>query len=133
INKGAARFDFQKLEALNGIHMRQMDDGALFDVFLSTLPHLEGGAEFLARLDEGKKAQLRAALPGLKERAKTLLELLDGAGFLVAERPLTPDEKAAGLLDQEGRALLRDLAAELDSVPDWNAEATEAVVRAFAE
>ena len=37
VNKGAARFDFAKLEALNGVHMRQMDDAELLDVFVAHL------------------------------------------------------------------------------------------------
>ncbi|MCT7375138.1 glutamate--tRNA ligase [Chelativorans salis] len=133
INKGAARFDFQKLEALNGIHMRQTDDDTLLGMFVSTLPHLEGGQGLLDRLDDKRKVQLRAALPGLKERAKTLVELADGAGFLFAERPLSPDEKAAALLDDEARATLAALAEDLSAVTDWAAETTEAAVRAFAE
>ena len=86
VNKGAARFDFAKLEALNGVHMRKMDDKTLFDVFVATLPYLEGGPALAAKLDDRRKAQLLAAMPGLKERAKTLIELVDGAAFLFAER-----------------------------------------------
>ncbi|TIT46294.1 MAG: glutamate--tRNA ligase, partial [Mesorhizobium sp.] len=41
VNKGAARFDFAKLEALNGVHMRRMADSELFDIFIATLPYLE--------------------------------------------------------------------------------------------
>ncbi|WP_274424493.1 glutamate--tRNA ligase [Chelativorans sp. YIM 93263] len=133
INKGAARFDYQKLEALNGIHIRQSDDATLFALLLDTLPYLEGGEALLGRMDEARKAQLRASLPGLKERSKTLIELADGAQFLFAERPLALDEKAAKLLDGDARAMLGELASELDDVPDWSAESTEAVVRAFAE
>ncbi|MCT8991048.1 glutamate--tRNA ligase [Chelativorans sp. SCAU2101] len=133
INKAAARFDFQKLEALNGIHMRRTDDDTLLNIFLETLPHLEGGKRLLDRMDEKRKAQLRAAMPGLKERAKTLVELLDGAGFLFAERPLQIDEKAANLLDPDARAMLAELAEEFARIEDWSAESTEAVVRAYAE
>ncbi|MCT8996985.1 glutamate--tRNA ligase [Chelativorans intermedius] len=133
INKAAARFDFQKLEALNGIHMRQTDDDTLLDVLVSTLPHLEGGPALLERLDEKRRAQLRMALPGLKERARTLVELVDGAGFLFAQRPLVPDEKAAALLDGDARAMLGALAEELAAASDWTVETTEKVVRAFAE
>ncbi|WP_292254211.1 glutamate--tRNA ligase, partial [Mesorhizobium sp.] len=104
VNKGAARFDFAKLEALNGVHMRKMDDRALFDIFVATLPYLEGGPALAAKLDDKRKAQLLAAMPGLKERAKTLVELVDGAAFLFAGRPLLLDEKAAGLLSADARA-----------------------------
>lgn len=133
VNKGAARFDFAKLEALNGVHMRQMDDKALLDIFVATLPHLEGGPALAAHLDDKGKAKLLAAMPGLKERAKTLVELVDSASFLFAQRPLALDEKAAGLLGGEARSILRGAHEALRTISgDWTAESAEAAVRAFA-
>ena len=113
INKSPARFDFQKLEALNGVYMRQMPDDELFDTFVQTLPYLDNGRAILERLDERRGTQLRAALPGLKERAKTLVELADGAAFLFAERPLVPDEKAALLLGEAAKRILSGALAAL--------------------
>ena len=133
INKGAARFDFQKLEALNGVHMRQMDDCELTRIFLDTLPYIEGGDAFLAKLKDTRREQLVAAMPGLKERAKTLVELLDSAQFLFAERPLVLDEKATALIDGDARAMLADLANGFEAITEWSASATEEVVRALAE
>lgn len=133
VNKGAARFDFAKLEALNGVHMRQMDDRKLFDIFVATLPYLPGGDAILARLDDKRKAQLLAAMPGLKERAKTLIELADGAGFLFAKRPLPLDEKAAALLAGPAKDVLKGAHAALAGVnEDWNAASAEAAIREFA-
>jgi glutamyl-tRNA synthetase len=133
VNKGAARFDFQKLEALNATHMRRMEDAALFDALIASLPYLPNGADFAAKLDEAARARLLRAMPGLKERARTLIELADSAAFLVAERPLSLDEKAASILDAEGKTVLRQLLPELRKVDDWNAAGTESAVRAFAE
>ena len=45
-------------------------------------------------------------MPELKERAKTLVELIDAASFIWAARPLALDDKAAALLTPEARALL---------------------------
>ena len=133
VNKGAARFDFQKLEALNGIHMRQMDDEALLEAFVATLPYLENGKPILDRLDDRKKAQLLQAMPGLKERAKTLVELADGAAFLFAERPLPLDEKAAAVLGAPAREILRGALTALEQVQgDWTAASAEAAIREFA-
>ena len=87
----------------------------------------------LEKLDETRKVQLLAAMPGLKERAKTLNELVDGAAFLFDQRPLSLDEKAASLLDEEARALLADILPDLSALADWSAETTDAVVRAYAE
>lgn len=133
VNKGAARFDFAKLEAINGAHMRRMADTELFDIFIATLPYLEGGSAMAARLDEKNKTQLLAALPGLKERAKTLVELVDGCGFLFAARPLPIDDKAALLLNDDARKILRGAHEALKSLSDdWTAATAEAVIRDFA-
>ncbi|MBX3578022.1 MAG: glutamate--tRNA ligase [Rhizobiaceae bacterium] len=133
VNRGAARFDFQKLEALNGLYMRQMPDDELLDALVRTLPHLPNGEAIASRLDDRTTAQLRAAMPGLKERAKTLVELADGAMFLFATRPLTLDEKAAALLSDQGRSVLTGVHDALRAVlGEWSAATTEAAVREFA-
>ncbi|BCH32720.1 glutamate--tRNA ligase [Mesorhizobium sp. L-8-10] len=133
VNKGAARFDFQKLEALNGVYMRQTPDQELLDIFVATLPYLENGPAILAKLDETKKKQLLAALPGLKERAKTLVELADSAGYLFAGRPLQLDEKAAALAAGPAKQILAGAKASLEAVgAEWTAATTEAAIRDFA-
>jgi glutamyl-tRNA synthetase len=133
VNKSAARFDFAKLENLNGHYMRSTADDELYAAFLAFLPHTEPGRALLARLDATLEARIRAALPGLKERAKTLVELLDNASFLWAERPLALDLKAAAVLDQSGLAVLAALLPRFTALDTWTAESTEGVVRAHAE
>ncbi|MGU3398868.1 glutamate--tRNA ligase [Brucellaceae bacterium D45D] len=133
INKGAARFDFQKLEAINGLYMRSSDDKALFDALIAVLPEIEGGKELAAALDDKRRAQLLAAMPGLKDRAKTLVELADGAKFIFATRPLALDEKAASLLNEEGRVVLKSVLPHLETANEWTAEALDGAARAFAE
>jgi glutamyl-tRNA synthetase len=133
VNKGAARFDFAKLEAINGAHMRRMSDAQLFDIFIATLPYLEGGPAIAARLNDSTKAQLLAALPGLKDRAKTLVELVDGAAFLFATRPLPIDDKAALLLTDDARKILRSAHEALNGLAsDWTAASAEAAIREVA-
>ncbi|WP_420962041.1 glutamate--tRNA ligase [Brucella sp. IR073] len=133
INKGAARFDFQKLEAINGQYMRASDDRTLFDALVAVLPEIEGGPELLAQLDDIRRGQLLAAMPGLKERAKTLVELADGAKFIFAARPLALDEKAAALLNDEGRAILKGALPALQQASEWTVESLDAAIRAHAE
>ena len=133
VNKGAARFDFAKLEALNGLWMRRTDDAELTDALIATLPFLPGGEAILSALSDEKRSQLLAAMPGLKERAKTLVELADSAGYLFAQRPLEIDEKAAAILDADARSILSKAADALASVSDWTAQETEAAVRTVAE
>ena len=113
--------------------MRAASDDELFDALIGALPYLAGGPEVAAKLDEPKRTQLQAAIPGLKERAKTLVELLDGAGFLFAERPLKMDAKAEEILARAGRLHLKNLLPRLTGLTEWTAASTEAVVRAYAE
>ncbi|MFL5165206.1 MAG: glutamate--tRNA ligase, partial [Microvirga sp.] len=133
IGRSPARFDFAKLESLNAHYMRQSGDAELLAELERVLPHIAGGAELAAKLTPELRQKLKAAMPGLKERAKTLVELLDGARFIFADRPLALDDKAAGLLTTEARALLGDLAEDLAAVEPWSAETTEQAVRTFAE
>jgi glutamyl-tRNA synthetase len=132
VHRSPARFDFAKLENMNGHYLRDSSDDELFDLLIATLPYLEGGEAIAKSLDDRKRAQLRAALPGLKARAKTLNELVDGAGFLFAQRPLPLDAKAAQLLSSEARARLATLVEKLAVLPNWTAATTEAVVRDLA-
>ena len=111
---------------------RAADDAELTQTLIDTLPYLPRGPEKLAALDDGKRAQLLAAMPGLKARAKTLVELADGADYLFAQRPLAMEPKAAALVEK-GRAHLKALHARLSAVDDWSVAATEAAVRAEAE
>jgi glutamyl-tRNA synthetase len=69
----------------------------------------------------------------LKERAKTLVELIDGAAFLFAKRPLNMDAKAEEILARAGRLHLKNLLPRLAALNDWTAAKTEEVVRAYAE
>jgi glutamyl-tRNA synthetase len=133
VNRGAARFDFAKLEAINGLYMRRMSDHELLDALVDTLPFLPNGAAILDALNGHGRAMLLAAMPGLKERAKTLVELADGAAFLFVKRPLVPDEKAKAILSADGVSLLRETAEVLRSMnEDWSAGSTEAAIKNFA-
>jgi glutamyl-tRNA synthetase len=132
IGRSPARFDFVKLENLNGHYMRSTPDAELLDALIATLPYLPGGDELAGKLDDEMKRKLLAAMPGLKERAKTLVELLDGARFLFAERPLPLEPKAVEILAQ-GRAHLVALVPMLAGLGEWTAAAAEAAVRAYCE
>jgi glutamyl-tRNA synthetase len=133
IGRSPARFDFAKLESLNGHYIRQSADADLVAAIDSLLPHLPQGADIARRLTPEARTRLIAAMPHLKERAKTLLDLLDAAGFLWADRPLSLDEKARALLTDEARVLIGSLVARFEEAPAWDAPAVEAGVRSFAD
>ena len=133
VGRAAARFDFAKLESLNGHYIRNADDQSLVKMFEDVLDYVPDRAEIKAKLNDATRAQLLKAMPSLKERAKTLLELIDGAYFIFAERPLALDPKAAALLTPENRALIGRLHSALENVESWSAANTEAALRVFAE
>jgi glutamyl-tRNA synthetase len=133
IGRSPARFDFAKLENLDGHYIRQSDDADLLAAIERLLPHIADGAALAAKMTPLLRQQWLAAMPSLKERAKTLLDIIDGASFLLADRPIPLDDKAEALLTADAKALLSDVAAELAKVEPWTTEATERAVRGFAE
>jgi glutamyl-tRNA synthetase len=133
IGRSPARFDFAKLESLNGHYIRQSADADLLAAIDALLPHIADGQALAAKLTKERRQQWLAAMPSLKERAKTLLDLIDGAHFLFAVRPVVLDDKAKALLNADAKALLSEAAHELAGVAPWTAQAAEQTVRSFAE
>jgi glutamyl-tRNA synthetase len=126
IGKSPARFDFAKLENINGQHMRAMKDAAL-------LAEVEGyiASQKKSPLTEVQRARMLEAMPGMKERAKTLVELLEMGRFILSERPFGADEAGAKLLVSVSRGMLERLTSRLQHA-SWSATDLEAELRAFA-
>ena len=133
INKSPGRLDFAKLGDVNSHYIRQASDAELIRHLEELLPHLDNGAEIAAKVEKAGWDRLAAALPTLKERAKTLLDLIDGAAYVMATRPLAMDEKAAKVLDADARSSLTKLLPQLGAATEWTVPALEALVRTFAE
>src|SRR5439155_3637653 len=109
INKSPGRLDFAKLGDVNSHYIRQASDAELIRSVKELLLHLDTGAEIAGKLEKAGWDRFAAALPTLKERAKTLLDLIESASYLTAQRPIALDDKAAKLLDTEARATLTKL------------------------
>ncbi len=127
VNRGASRMDYAKLTNLNGIYIRKADDDRLTREVLQRLahqPHLSLGSIAAGRI--------RALMPQLKERAKTLVELANAAAFLARVVPLPMEPKAEAQLTAEAKLLLRDVGAALAET-DFSVAAIDAALRGFAE
>jgi glutamyl-tRNA synthetase len=133
VGRSPARFDFAKLESLNGHYLRQAGDAELVAEIERVLPHMAAGNELRAKMNPALRSKLVAAMPALKERAKTLVELIDSAHYIYADRPIMLDDKAAALLNAEARAMIAELVPELERVEPWTAASVEAAVRAYAD
>jgi glutamyl-tRNA synthetase len=128
IGKSPARMDYKKLDNLNGHYIRETGDEVLV-AELATFLELQTPPRPLSEL---ARTRLAAAMPSLKERAKTLVALDQGAEFLYTDGVRELDGAAAKLLSPEGRASLAAVLPALEAT-DWSAEALEAAARDFAE
>jgi glutamyl-tRNA synthetase len=133
LGKSASRMDFKKLEDTNGHYIRAADNAGLVSRVREALPEMENGKALAAAYEKAGWDKFAASIPGLKERAKTLVELVDGANFLIVKTPIQPDEKALKLLDADAKAHIGILVIRFASVKTWDAASLEAEVRAFAE
>jgi glutamyl-tRNA synthetase len=133
IGRSPARFDFAKLEHINGHYMRGSSDAEVLAAIEVILPEIGPERGCPPILSDKMRADLMQAMPGLKERAKTLLELLDSAYFIYANRPLNFEPKAEAILDEAARARIAAMLPSLMALSEWSAASTEAVVRQFAE
>jgi glutamyl-tRNA synthetase len=122
VGKSPSRFDFKKLENLNGHYIREADDERLADLVAPKLG-----------ISAAEKKLLVSAMPELKARAHDLNQLAEGARFLFAKRPLDVDEGAAALLTDEARALLAAAHKNLVALAKWDGESLEAAIREVAE
>ena len=122
IGKSASRFDFAKLENLNGQYIREAEDTRLQEL---SAPFFEN------TLTDEQKALFLRAIPSLKERAKTLKQLAESAVFLM-QHPTPQDEKATNQLT-EGANLLAAFTPQLAEQTEWNHETLFPFAKAFAE
>jgi glutamyl-tRNA synthetase len=127
VGRAPSRMDYAKLTNLNGIYIRHADDNRLTRDVLERLAHRTDLA-----LGANAAKRIRALVPALKERAKTLVDLADAAAFLARPLPLPMEPKAASLLTPEARLMLRDVAGAL-AAAEFTPPAIDATLRAFAE
>ncbi|MCE2519062.1 MAG: glutamate--tRNA ligase [Alphaproteobacteria bacterium] len=128
IGKSPARFDPDRLSTLNRHYIRNTDDTAL--ARLAT-PHVAG--KLARNIDDGETALLLRAMPVLKERSRTLVELAKHACFLFHVRPLLIEPKAAKLLGDDAVTCLAELLPRFDRLESWDVTSLEACVREFSE
>jgi len=124
VGKSASRFDFAKLENLNGHYIREADNTRLVDLIA---PDMDGDVNEIGR------TRLVNGMDGLKERAKNLNDLAASAEFYLTAPsfPLTVS-KAAKMLGVGSSALLKELASKLESHDDWSEESLEIALKDFA-
>jgi glutamyl-tRNA synthetase len=118
VGRAPARFDFAKLDNLNGHYIRIAPDERLSDLVAQRLEKIASEP-----LSEPHRARLLRAMPELKLRPKTLAELAGNALFLVKQRPIPLDERSAALLSKDNlagnsRDLLLEAARRLEPLEE---------------
>jgi len=129
VGRSASRFDLAKLTNLNAHYLRETPDAELVPL---VLPRIE---EKLGTVDAAGRERIVRGLSGVKQRARTLIELADSLAFYArAGAPPIADDKARALLTPDARAVMANLAPALETqASDWSEKALEDAVREFAE
>jgi glutamyl-tRNA synthetase len=133
IGRSPARFDFAKLESLNAHYLKAMPDADLVTAMEQVLTFVAGGQELASKMTPALRTKLVAAMPGLKERAKTMVELFEASRYVWTSRPLILDEPAKALLTPQAIEVVTALVPRLQKVEDWTPAGIESVVRSYAE
>jgi glutamyl-tRNA synthetase len=126
VGRAPSRMDYARLTNLNGIYIRQADDDRLTRKVLERLAYRHD-----LSLGDHAARRIRALMPELRQRAKTLIELADAAAFLARPLPLPMEPKAAAVLTPEARIMLREVAGALAS-SDFSPPAIDMALRDFA-
>jgi glutamyl-tRNA synthetase len=126
VGRSPARFDVAKLTSLNAHYLRERPDVDLVELIEPRL------AATGLTLDAKGRRRLLGGMAGLKQRARTVVDLAEAAAFYVRPRPVPIEEKAQRLLDGPARAAIAAIAQPLAAVEDWQDEALENVCRAQA-
>ena len=127
VGKAPARLDFDKLAHVNAHWIRLTDDERLAKLTLDI--HLTRGH----RLSEHDEARLAQAMPFIKDRARTTLELADQSAFVLKVRPLVIDERGRTQLAGEAGERIGRLRARLALFESWDVFALETELKVFAE
>ena len=128
VGKSPARFDFAKLEKLNGHYMRLAENGRLVELIVPLLEEKLGGP-----VSAVGKQRLLQGMDGLKERAKTIVELAESSLFYVLPSPIALNDKAKALVAGDGAAVLAGMATKLAEVEPFTHHATMEAAKVFAE
>ena len=123
VGKSPSRFDYAKLDNLNGHYLREADNARIVDLITRRL----GG------ITEAGKTLLIKGMDGLKQRAKTLNELADNTAFYIASRPLSLDDKAREIIEKGGKDTISKLLPLFETAASWTHDGLQQICKDYAE
>ena len=128
VNKGAARFDMNKLTAINTHYIQNYDDQMMIEFLKPSLVQRFGG-----EMPDAALSRLRHGLPGLKKRSKTITELIEKSGFYVYSRPIEIDSKARKVFDDDAIKRLAGVHDSFVELDEWREDLLEMKVKEYME
>lgn len=127
-NKAAARFDFDKLENLNAHYIKQTPDQALLNLCKPLYEKINGSP-----LSPQAETWILAAMEELKNRAKTLHQIVDESLFFTVDTVAPNDEAGEILKGEEAQQVLKDLPDVLSAVETWTSEEIMTACKTYAK
>ncbi len=133
MNKAPARFDITKLDHINGHYIRNMSDTELLAALHALLTREDFGSALSYDRKHINLDQLKVALPFLKERAKTLVEVFEMGSYLFFDKPETRDDRSEKALSgADVTQILEGVRRVLADVTPWDHATLEACLKSFA-
>lgn len=126
IGRSPARFDLAKLTNLNAHYIREADNARLMDLCKPLIQE-----KLSTSLSAAEETRITAGLNGLKQRAKTLLELADNA--LIYVQVANPDEKAQKFINDTTKGLVKEVLQDLETTETFTEENLDIKIRETAE
>jgi glutamyl-tRNA synthetase len=129
VGRSPSRMDFAKLESVNAHYIRQSEPETLVDLMAQSISEKTGEP-----FGDVERARITAGLEGLRQRAKTMNDLVESS-LIYVQRPEFPlqNAKAARLLEGQGAILVQKASSALASIDNWAEEPIEAAIRSVAE
>ena len=128
VGKGDGKFDDKKFADVAFEHLKREDLTPLDEYASSVKPFLE--ARGLTNVPD---AALKAAIPGIRERARTLVDAANDLDYYFREPPEFDEKARQKFLTKEAAPRLEALAETLSTVEPFTADALEARAKHWAE
>ncbi len=114
VNKSPAKFDMVKLTSINHHYIKNTDNNILLNLM-----------EYFIKKDDNQnlsknyKSYLNLGLTSIKERSKTIIELVENSSFYIYNAPFTLDDKATNILNNN-KLLLSEQLEIIKEINYWN-------------
>ena len=124
VNKAPARLDLDKLSDVNAHFIGESEEDRLVDLATPFLKQL-------TPLDDALLQRIRMAMPLVKTRAKTLVDLAEAMRFLWDSNADNLNKKARKALREDKLTMLANLREALDGAETWTIEALHGILDEF--